>query len=133
MSRKIIRNGLRREAEIRGVKQSTFVHNVFEKYQIMRFGKKIRRINEAKGTHPKRTWKNRILSVVQEETAMCQLCRRSPCDSRCPNSSSPVVAICYFCDTEIYEGDDYYRIGDRDYCEDCITDCRKTAEVDYDC
>lgn len=64
MSRKIIRNGLRREAEIRGVKQSLFVHKMFEKYQIMRFGKKIRIINKAKGTHPKRTWKNRICEVV---------------------------------------------------------------------
>lgn len=64
---------------------------------------------------------------------MCEVCRRSWCDSRCPNAAEPpVVTLCYWCDREIHEGDDYYHVGDRDYCEDCIKDCRKTAEVDYE-
>lgn len=59
-SRKIIRNGFRRQAEILKVKPSTWVHNMFEKFQIKKYGEKLREINVDKGTHPKRTWKNRI-------------------------------------------------------------------------
>lgn len=39
-----------------------------------------------------------------------------------------VVYECDMCGCEIYEGDDYYEIGDTKLCEDCMGDCKKTAE-----
>ena len=77
MSRKIMRNGMRREAELRGYKPSVFVHKMWEELQIALLGKtalgkkdkkvgiKRRIINQEKGTHPKRTWRNRIVSSVE--------------------------------------------------------------------
>ena len=72
MSRKIMRNGMRREAELRGYKPSVFVHKMWEEFQIALLGdgkKKVgikrRIINQEKGTHPKRTWRNRIVSSVE--------------------------------------------------------------------
>ncbi len=61
---------------------------------------------------------------------MCDCCRRSPCDSRCPNApESPVYAHCDECGCVIRDGDDYYTIGGGVYCENCIEDARKEAEV----
>lgn len=36
------------------------------------------------------------------------------------------VAYCDWCGREIYAGEDYYDTGDT-VCEDCISNCRKTA------
>lgn len=58
--RKIIRSILRSSAEEYGVKPSKYVHKQFENRQVKKYGLKRREINKAKGTHPKRTWKNRI-------------------------------------------------------------------------
>ena len=60
MSRKIIRNGMRREAEFHGAKASKFVKNEFDRYQIKKVGATVRKLNQAKGTHKRRTWKTRI-------------------------------------------------------------------------
>lgn len=62
---------------------------------------------------------------------MCSICRQTPCSSRCPNAPEPLVfGRCVKCKTKIYDGDDYYNIDGEYYCEDCIDNCRKTAEVE---
>jgi hypothetical protein len=67
---------------------------------------------------------------------MCDICLRTPCHNRCPNAPEPpVVCLCCQCGNEIYEGDELYSINDEKWCEECVTDCRTTAEVeevDYD-
>jgi hypothetical protein len=67
---------------------------------------------------------------------MCDICLRTPCHNRCPNAPEPpVVHTCLKCDAEIYAGDGYYDIDGEIWCEECVTDCRTTAEmgkVDYD-
>lgn len=61
---------------------------------------------------------------------MCDVCRRSPCDSRCPNApDSPKFGVCSVCDADILDGDDYYNIDGEYWCADCIADARTTAEV----
>ena len=62
---------------------------------------------------------------------MCEICRQYPCHSSCPNAPDPpVFAVCYSCGTEILYGDDYYDVCGNVYCEDCIDEFRKTAEVE---
>lgn len=62
---------------------------------------------------------------------MCEICRHSPCDSRCPNASEPpVFAECEACGMEIYDGDEYYDIDGFNYCESCVRGGYRTAEVD---
>lgn len=62
--RKIIRNALRVKAERMGVKPSKYVAREFDRYSVERYGETRRRINQAKGTHKRNTWKMRIASVV---------------------------------------------------------------------
>lgn len=62
--RKIIRNALRVKAERMGVKPSAYVAKEYDRYAVERYGATRRRINQAKGTHKRETWKNRIASVV---------------------------------------------------------------------
>ena len=63
---------------------------------------------------------------------MCDVCRQTPCASACPNAPEPpIFARCHNCGTKIYDGDDYYNINDEYWCEDCIEERHKTAEVDY--
>lgn len=62
--RKIIRNALRVKAERMGVKPSEYVAKEYDRYAVERYGKVRRRINQAKGTHKRSTWKNRVASVV---------------------------------------------------------------------
>ena len=62
---------------------------------------------------------------------MCEVCRTNPCDPRCPNSPDPpVFAECENCGKEIYDGDDYWEIDDKKYCEKCIDKFHKFAEVE---
>lgn len=35
---------------------------------------------------------------------------------------------CDLCGCEIFEGDEYYEIGDEILCEKCVDDCKKIAE-----
>lgn len=62
--RKLIRNALRVKAERMGVKPSQYVARQYDRYAVERYGETRRRINQAKGTHKRGTWKNRIASVV---------------------------------------------------------------------
>lgn len=69
MSRKIIRNGMRRAAERGGFRPSKAIREMFNQFQIDKLGGgekgvKGRSINQAKGTHPKRTWRMRIQAAI---------------------------------------------------------------------
>ena len=60
---------------------------------------------------------------------MCDVCRQTPCHSRCPNAPEPpVIYSCIHCDTEIREGDAYYNIDGEPWCEDCIRSSLTYAE-----
>ena len=59
--RKFIRYALKRKAERMGVKASRYVAREFDKIQVEKYGRVCRRINQAKGTHKRETWKNRIV------------------------------------------------------------------------
>lgn len=62
--RKFIRNSLRVEGERMGVKPSLYVARNFDAYQVDKYGETRRRINQAKGTHKRKTWRLRIASVI---------------------------------------------------------------------
>lgn len=60
---------------------------------------------------------------------MCEICGMSICPSRCPNSDEPpVYARCDNCGGEIRDGEEYYQVGEHNYCEECVQ--YKTAEVE---
>lgn len=63
--RKCRRNMLRAQAERLGVKPSKYVAREFDKGQVKKYGRERRLINQAKGTHPRRTWKSRIATALQ--------------------------------------------------------------------
>lgn len=58
--RKYIRYKLRKKAEDLGVKASEYVRNEFNKMQIKKYGYLKRKKNQLKGTHKRKTWKNRV-------------------------------------------------------------------------
>lgn len=61
---------------------------------------------------------------------MCDICRNYTCPGSCPNAPAPdEFGRCLHCGQVIYDGDDYYDIDGEIWCEDCIWECRKTAEV----
>lgn len=63
---------------------------------------------------------------------MCVLCRRFICPSNCPNAPEPpVFADCEECGAKIYDGDEYYQIGEHKFCEACVSGSYRTAEVEY--
>lgn len=62
--RKCRRNMLRAQAEKLGVKPSKHVAREFDKQQVKKYGKTRRIINQAKGTHLRRTWKQRIADAL---------------------------------------------------------------------
>ena len=65
---------------------------------------------------------------------MCEVCRESPCNPRCPNAPDPIVLYhCVNCGAKITEGDAYYDICGDEWCCDCIEDCRKYAELEEYC
>ena len=52
---------------------------------------------------------------------MCSICHRNPCPSACPNAPEPpVYAECENCGEVILEGNDYYEIGEHNFCEECV-------------
>lgn len=54
---------------------------------------------------------------------MCEICRKIPCDPRCPNAEQPKpVCQCDVCGGDLYVGDEYYedaRDGAK-ICRDCV-------------
>lgn len=68
-TRQIMRNGMRRYAELNSFKPSKYVHDTWERFQIKllgggKKGVKIRAINQAKGTRPKKNWRGNIEDAV---------------------------------------------------------------------
>lgn len=62
---------------------------------------------------------------------MCDVCLHSPCLPGCPNEPPPpIVYTCVNCQEPIYEGDDYYDIEGDAWCEECIRDALKIAELE---
>lgn len=52
---------------------------------------------------------------------MCAVCRKNPCDSRCPNAEEPrSIYTCEWCKEPIYEGDKYMDTPEGPICKDCI-------------
>ena len=69
-TRKILRNGMRRYAELNGYTPSKYIRNTWERFQIALLGGgkkgiKRRAINQAKGSSPKRNWRMRIQAAVE--------------------------------------------------------------------
>ena len=53
---------------------------------------------------------------------MCALCRKNPCDSRCPNAPEPKpVTICMSCGEGIYPGGRYLDLPEGEICESCVS------------
>lgn len=54
---------------------------------------------------------------------MCEICHRTPCDSRCPNAPLPTeVYNCKICGEGIVAGEDYYEMDGEFYHEECFED-----------
>ena len=58
--RKYRRMLLRSKANRLQTKASKFVHKMWERYQVKKYGPTTVAINKAKGTHKQRTWRTRI-------------------------------------------------------------------------
>lgn len=64
---------------------------------------------------------------------MCDICHYSICPSSCPNAPEPPkFGKCAKCGEIIYDGDEYYEIDEKTYCEACVYESYRTAEVDYE-
>ena len=60
---------------------------------------------------------------------MCELCRHNPCSAGCPNApDDEAIYICDECEEGIYDGDAYYEIGGKIYCQNCVDYAHQTAE-----
>lgn len=55
---------------------------------------------------------------------MCDICGRTPCDSRCPNAPDPdAIFICKWCHEPIAIGEEYLEFGgDYYHLEECASD-----------
>lgn len=52
---------------------------------------------------------------------MCELCRKNPCDYRCPNADGlKEKYICAVCGESILEHEKHYKLGGWHICRDCI-------------
>lgn len=61
----------------------------------------------------------------------CEYCRQFPHHPRCPMADEPpIFDHCHECGYEIYDGDEYYEIDGKNYCEACVGSCLRTAEVE---
>lgn len=64
---------------------------------------------------------------------MCDICHFSRCPSSCPNAPEPpIFGKCAKCGEVIYDDDVYYEIDEKNYCEACVYESYRTAEVDYE-
>ena len=62
---------------------------------------------------------------------MCDICLQNPCHDNCPNAPyPPIFGECENCGAEIYDGDDYYEVEEKPYCEACMHSFWKTARVE---
>lgn len=61
---------------------------------------------------------------------MCEICRQSPCDPRCPNYEPPMADYyCSACGEGIYEDEEYIRNDDGDRRHiDCFYNTKELLE-----
>lgn len=65
------------------------------------------------------------------EITVCDICRHSPCDPRCPNAPEPpAVYVCSGCGEMIRDGDDYWDVMGEQWCEECIDEAKGVAVYD---
>lgn len=50
---------------------------------------------------------------------MCDECRKTPCDPRCPNYEPQTVITCAECGYELTDGDEAYLLDGEILCEYC--------------
>ena len=62
--RKFIRGAMRAYARRNGIKESSYVHTMFDRLQIQRYGATRRKINQAKGAKPRHQWAFSIKSAL---------------------------------------------------------------------
>lgn len=56
---------------------------------------------------------------------MCEICLQSVCLKACPNAPEATsISVCAECGDGIFQGNEYYKVGEDNYCEDCICDMR---------
>lgn len=54
---------------------------------------------------------------------MCEICRHTPCASRCPNApEQKPITKCLQCGDGILEGDEFFDGPDGPVCKDCMED-----------
>lgn len=72
--------------------------------------------------------------MERTEINMCDICQHNPCLSRCPNSPEPEkVYQCECCGEDIVEGEEYIKIYDNYYHEDCfINNSVAIVEKEFD-
>lgn len=52
---------------------------------------------------------------------MCEVCYSNPCLARCPNAPEPkAVYICVSCGESIEEGEEFFKLDDGYYHDDCF-------------
>lgn len=54
---------------------------------------------------------------------MCSVCRKNPCDPRCPNAEEPKPEFyCELCGRPVYGGDEYFEtpIDGAKICVECV-------------
>lgn len=62
---------------------------------------------------------------------MCDICLKSPCHPRCPNSLGPTpVFICSHCGHDILDGDRVWNVMGEQFCEECIDSFESVAEAE---
>ena len=60
---------------------------------------------------------------------MCDICRQTPCDHRCPNSKEePEPTYCEECGAPLLRGTTGYALGLGILCETCVDDSAFTVE-----
>lgn len=61
---------------------------------------------------------------------MCSICRKNPCDARCPNYIPPKAKhYCSICDEGIYEGEEYIENDIGEYAHwECVNHGRNLAK-----
>lgn len=65
---------------------------------------------------------------------MCDICRRYPCDSRCPNAPEPATVYkCAYCGEPIVEGDEFVKYDDNHYHEECYADKAPALAIEVEC
>ena len=72
---------------------------------------------------------------LNEVKQMCEICRQSPCDNRCPNAPDrilTVIGVCENCGDYLYSDNTFWRDNDCNrFCsKDCVEEFYGIEEVD---